>query len=166
MPIRRPYAATLFASLLSFPFLLFSAPGAWAHEFKVGALKIIHPWARATPGGAKVAAGYVVIRNEGAEPDRLVSASAEVAGAAMIHEMAMSDGVMTMRMLDDGVVIPAHGEIALKPGSYHLMLEDLKQPLKEGESFKGSLTFEKAGTVDLTFFVEAIGAKAPAHEGH
>jgi copper(I)-binding protein len=95
-----------------------------------------------------------------------VSASAEVAGAAMIHEMAMSDGVMTMRMLDDGVVIPAHGEIALKPGSTHLMLEDLKQPLKEGESFKGALTFEKAGTVDVTFFVEAIGAKAPAHEGH
>jgi copper(I)-binding protein len=142
------------------------APAALAHEFKRGALEIIHPWARATPGGAKVAAGYVVIRNEGAEPDRLVSATAEVAGAAMIHEMAVSDGVMTMRMVADGVAIPAHGEIALKPGSYHLMLEDLKQPLKEGESFKGSLTFEKAGTVDVTFFVEAIGAKAPAHEGH
>ena len=163
----RFFGCALFApALLSAALLLVTAPHALAHEFKLGALEIIHPWARATPGGARVAAGYVVIKNEGAEPDRLVSATAEIAGGAMIHEMALSDGIMTMRMLDDGVVIPALGEIALKPGSIHLMLEDLKQPLKEGESFKGSLTFEKAGTVDVTFVVEAIGAKVPGHEGH
>ena len=82
----------------------------------------------------------------------------------MLHEMTTANGVMTMRMLTDGIVIPAHGEIALKPGSYHLMLEDLKRPLKEGESFKGSLTFEKAGTADVTFSVELMGAKAPAEK--
>jgi copper(I)-binding protein len=153
-----PLAAALLAVLIC------AAPAVLAHEFKLGDLQIIHPWSRATPGGAKVAAGYVLIRNEGAEPDRLISAAAEVAGGVMIHEMTMSDGVMSMRMLPDGVVIPAHGEIALKPGSYHLMLDDLKQPLKEGESFNGSFTFEKAGTIDVTFLVEAIGARSPAGE--
>jgi copper(I)-binding protein len=158
---------TAFAALfLASSILIFAAHGAFAHEFKLGALEIIHPWSRATPGGAKVAAGYVVIKNGGAEPDRLVSATAEVAGSVAIHEMATTNGVATMRPVTDGVVIPAHGEIALKPGSYHLMLEDLKQPLKEGGSFKGTLTFEKAGTSDVTFFVESIGAKAPAGEGH
>jgi len=163
--LRRPltaFAAPVLASAL----LIFTAAGAFAHEFKIGAIEIIHPWSRATPGGAKVAAGYLVIKNEGAEPDRLVGATAEVAGSALLHEMAMTDGVMTMRLVTGGIVIPAHGEVALKPGSYHLMLEDLKQPLKEGESFKGTLTFEKAGTVDVHFLVESMGAKAPEGEGH
>ena len=161
---RRSFAA-LAAPFLASALLIFSALGAFAHEFKLGTLEIIHPWSRATPGGAKVAAGYVVIKNDGAEPDRLVAATAEVAGKAAIHEMATTNGVMTMRELKDGVVIPAHGEIALKPGAYHLMLEDLKQPLKEGESFKGSFTFEKAVTADVIFFVEPIGASAPTGEG-
>jgi copper(I)-binding protein len=155
-----------FAALLASSILIFAARGAFAHEFKLGALEIIHPWSRATPGGAKVAVGYVVIKNAGAEPDRLVSATAEVAGSVAIHEMATTDGVATMRPVTEGIVIPAHGEIALKPGSYHLMLEDLKEPLKEGGSFKGTLTFEKAGTSDVIFFVESMGAKAPAGESH
>ena len=159
--IRR--SLTAFAALfLASALVTFAAPGAFAHEFKIGAIEIVHPWSRATPGGAKVAIGYLVIKNEGAEPDRLVSATAEVAGSVALHEMAMTNGVMTMRPVTGGIVIPAHGEIALKPGSYHLMLEDLKQPLKEGESFKGTLTFEKAGTVDVHFLIESIGAKAPA----
>lgn len=163
--IHRPltaFAAPLLASAL----LIFAAPGAFAHEFKIGAIEIIHPWSRATPGGAKVAAGYLVIKNDGAEPDRLVGATVEVAGSAVAHEMATTNGVMTMRPVTGGIVIPAHGEVALKPGSYHLMLEDLKQPLKEGESFKGTLTFEKAGTGDVIFLVESMGAKTPDDAGH
>jgi copper(I)-binding protein len=162
--IRRSLAAFA-APFLASSLLIFIASGAIAHEFRLGALEIIHPWSRATPGGAKVAAGYVVIKNEGAEPDRLVAATAEVAGSATLHEMATTNGVMTMRLVTGGIVVPAHGEIALKPGAYHLMLEELKRPLKEGESFKGSFTFQKAGTVEVTFFVEPIGASAPAGQG-
>lgn len=138
--------------------LVLSAQALLAHEFKAGAIEIGHPWSRATPGGATVAAGYFVLKNTGTTPDRLVSASASFAGRAEIHEMGMKDGVMTMRPLPDGVAIPAGGTVALKPGSYHLMFLDLKSPLKEGTMVDGTLTFERAGSVPVQFKVEGVGA--------
>ncbi len=139
-----------------------------AHEFKAGSLDILHPWSRATPAGAKVAAGYVKIVNTGSEPDRLVSVTGEIAGKTEIHEMSVdADGIMTMRPLLDGVVIPAGGEVELKPGSAHIMFMALKQAPQEGVKFKGTLTFEKAGTVDVEFAVDAVagGADHSAHGG-
>ena len=138
----------------------------WAHEFKAGDIEVVHPWSRATPAGAKVAAGYLAIKNVGSQADRLVSATGEIAGRVEIHEMAVDDkGVMTMRPLANGLEIPAGGEAELKPGGFHIMFLDLKQDVKEGETFKGSLTFEKAGTVDVEFAVEAMGGKS-GHDGH
>ena len=135
---------------------------AFAHEFKLGDLEIVHPWSRATPPGAAVGAGYLVINNHGSSADRLVSAAAdEVAGHVEIHEMAVKDGVMTMKPLPDGLEIPAGGSVALKPGSFHLMLMDLKAPLKEGTEFHGTLTFEKAGTVEVHFAVQGVGSTEP-----
>ncbi|MFC7399149.1 copper chaperone PCu(A)C [Chelatococcus sp. GCM10030263] len=156
---RRP--ETLGAAVLAL--LLMAAP-AFAHEFKLGNLEIKHPWSRAIPVGAKVAGGYFVVVNHGATPDRLVAATAEIAGRAEIHEMSTKDGVMTMRPQPDGLPVPANGELALKPGSYHLMLLDLKRPPKQGESFAGTLTFEKAGKVNVTFAVEAIGSSPGDHD--
>ena len=63
---------------------------------------ITQAWSRATPGGAKVAGGYLTIENKGSAPDRLISGSGDVAGKVEIHEMAMNNGVMTMRALDKG----------------------------------------------------------------
>lgn len=138
----------------------------WAHEFKLGDLEIKHPWSRATPDGAKVAAGYLVIINHGSAPDRLIAITGEIAGKTEIHEMAVDgNGVMTMRALPDGLEIPAGGEIALKPGSAHIMFLDLKQGAKEGEKFKGTLTFERAGTVDVSFAVDAMAGDA-GHNAH
>lgn len=154
-----------FASAVAVSALLVFGEGAYANDFKLGDLEITQPWSRATPAGAKAAGGWLVIRNQGEIPDRLVSATAEIADRGAIHEMSMSGGVMSMRALKDGLAIPAKSEVALKPGSYHLMFEDLKRPLKQGESFSGTLTFEKAGTVNVTYSVEAMGAAAPAHEG-
>ncbi|QRG08434.1 copper chaperone PCu(A)C [Xanthobacter dioxanivorans] len=142
--------------------LMVSAQALLAHEFKAGAIEIGHPWSRATPGGASVAAGYFVLKNTGAAPDRLVSATVPFAGRAEIHEMAVKDGVMTMRPLPAGIEVPAGGTVALKPGSYHLMFLDLKAPLKEGTLVDGTLTFEKAGTVAVQFKVEGVGAGAAA----
>ena len=139
------------------------APTARAHDYKIGTLQIEHPWSRATPGGAQVAGGYLVIHNRGSSPDRLIAVNAGVAGRSEIHEMATRDNVMTMRHLPDGLVIPANGSVALKPGSYHLMFMGLKQPLKKGEKFQGTLTFEKAGTIAVEFAVEAMGTAAPHH---
>lgn len=151
------FLAAPLAAVLAVPL---AVPAA-AHGFKAGDLELAHPWARATPPGAKVGGGYVTIENAGGTADRLVSATTEIAGRTEIHEMAVKDGVMTMRPMNDGVEIPAHGKVALKPGGYHLMLMDLKQPLKAGESFSGTLTFEKAGTVKVTFSVEPIGTTTP-----
>jgi copper(I)-binding protein len=138
----------------------------FAAEFKTGDVTVVTPWSRATPGGARVATGYLVIENSAGVPDRLVSATAEIAGRTEIHEMSMADGMMKMRKVTDGVPVPAHGSVALEPSSYHLMLFDLKGPLKEGETFSGSLSFERAGSIDVTFEVKGIGAASPAEGTH
>lgn len=136
----------------------------WAHEFKAGDIEILHPWSRATPEGAKVAAGYLVLKNHGNSADRLVSATGEVAGMTQVHEMAVDvKGVMTMKQLADGLEIPAGGEVTLKPGSFHIMFMGLKQPVREGRSFKGTLTFEKAGTVEVEYSVDAMGGEHVDH---
>lgn len=153
--------ATVAAALV-----LLAIQPAFAHEYKVGTLEITHPWSRMTPAGAKVGAGYMAIENEGKEADRLVAATAEVAERVEIHEMSVKDGVMTMRMLPDGLEIPAGGEVKLAPGGYHLMLMGLKQPLKQGESVNGTLTFAKAGTVNVSFKVEGMGGPEGAQEPH
>jgi periplasmic copper chaperone A len=99
---------------------------AFASEFKVGSITVETPWSRATPGGAKVAAGYLTIKNSAAAPDRLVSVTADIAGRTEIHQMSMSDGMMKMRQLTYGLPIPAQGSVTLEPASYHLMFLDLK----------------------------------------
>ncbi len=143
------------------------ATATFAHEFKAGSITIEHPWSRPTPGGAKVGAGYLTFDNDGTTPDRLVSATAAIAGRTQIHLMSMADGVMKMREVTDGVSVPAKGSVKLEPNAYHLMFLDLKGPLKVGEEFAGTLTFEKAGTVDVTFEVEGTGGQdAEPDEGH
>lgn len=142
-----------------------AATSAHAHEFKIGTLEIDHPWARATPRGASVAGGYFKIKNTGAAPDRLVGGSSEVGGRFEVHEMTMEGGVMRMRQLRNGLEIKPGQTIELKPGSYHVMILDLKQPLQKGERFKGTLVFDKAGPVDVEYVVEAMGG-APGHHGH
>ena len=146
-------AATLMA-LLAVP--------AHAQEIKVGDLVITQPWSRATPGGAKIAGGYLTIENKGTSPDRLVGGSGDVAGKVEIHEMAMNNGVMTMRPLDKGLAIEPGKTVKLAPGGYHLMLMDLKNPLKQGEKVPLTLEFEKAGKVTVSLDVQGVGAKAPA----
>src|SRR5437773_10021540 len=142
---------------------LFARFGASAHaqEVKAGDLVITQAWSRATPGGAKIAGGFLTIENKGAAPDRLISGSGDIAGKVEIHEMAMNDGVMTMRPLDKGLVIEPGKTVKLAPGGYHLMLMDLKQPFKQGDKVPLTLQFEKAGKVELSLDVEGVGAQVP-----
>ena len=151
------------------PALLFAvvAAGAQAHDYKVGAIAIDHPWTRATPKNAPVAGGYLKITNTGTTPDRLTGGSTEVAKRFEIHEMSMEGGVMKMRELRDGLTIAPGATVELKPGSYHIMMMNLSRPLTKGEKVKGLLTFEKAGKVDIEFAVEAIGGNPAAQDkGH
>lgn len=123
-----------------------------------GSLKIDHPWARATPKGAPVGGGYLTIINTGTAPDRLVGGSVGISSGFEIHEMAMDNGVMKMRMLPNGVEIKPGETVTFKPGGYHLMFTGLKDQLKQGDSFKGTLQFDKAGKVDVEFKVESMAA--------
>ena len=140
--------------------------GATALDYKVGALEIDSPWSRAVPKGSKVAVGYMTIKNIGTEPDRLVSGATPVAGGFMVHEMSMDNGVMKMRPLASGLEIKPGETIELKPGSFHIMMTDLKQPIQRGKPFKATLKFEKAGVVDVDFAVEAAGATSSAASSH
>jgi copper(I)-binding protein len=149
--------ATLFACFLAAPAL--------AEEVKVGDLVITQAWSRATPGGAKIGSGYLTIENKGAAPDRLISGSTDVADKLQIHEMATTNGVMTMRPLDNGLTIEPGKTVKLAPGGYHLMLFDLKNPLKQGDKVPVTLEFEKAGKVKLSLDVQGIGAQGPAGAG-
>ena len=126
--------------------------------FKLGDLTVTSPWTRATPGGAKIAGGYLKITNNGTAADRFVGAKSDTADRVEIHEMSMSDGVMKMRPLPNGLEIKPGETVELKSGGYHLMFMDLKQPLKQGDTLKATLQFEKAGTLDVDFDVRGLGA--------
>ena len=139
-----------------------SAP-ARAEEVKAGDLVITQAWSRATPGGVKVGGGYLTIENKGSAPDRLIGGSADVADKIQVHEMAVNNGVMTMRPLDKGLVIEPGKTVRLAPGGYHLMLFDLKSPLKQGDKVPLILEFERAGKVSLSLDVQGVGAQGPAN---
>ena len=108
----------------------------------------------------------MTIINKGSAPDRLVSFSSSAADKFEIHEMKMENGVMKMRPLPKGLGIKPGETVEIRPGSYHLMFMGLKQPFERGKTIKGTLTFEKAGTIEVEYKVEAIGASPPgSHDG-
>jgi copper(I)-binding protein len=131
-----------------------------AEEIKAGDLVITQAWSRATPGGAKTGSGYLTIE-KGSASDRLIGGSADVAGKVEVHEMAMNNRVMTMRPLDKGLTIEPGKTVKLAPGGYHLMLSDLKSPLKKGDKLPITLEFEKASKVQVSFDVQGVGAQGP-----
>ncbi|MGU3359572.1 DUF1775 domain-containing protein [Methylobacterium sp. M6A4_1b] len=132
-----------------------------ASSVQAGGLSIETPWMRATPGGAKVAGGYVRVTNTGAQPDRLVGAAIPLAGRTSIHSMSMEGGVMKMAPVEGGLVIKPGETVELKPGGLHIMFEDLVSGPKAGETIQGTLRFERAGTVPVSFSVAPIGAMKP-----
>jgi uncharacterized protein YcnI len=132
----------------------------------VGTLAIEGAWTRATAHGAKVGAGYLKIRNTGSEADTLVSVETPVAARGEIHDMTMTDGVMRMRRLSDGIEIPAGGNIELKPGGMHLMFIDLKQALVEGERIPVKLTFKSGAVADVEFPIRKLGTSAGGASDH
>jgi copper(I)-binding protein len=134
--------------------------------YKAGTLVIASPWSRATPGGAKVAGGYLTITNTGSAPDRLMAATLSVAEAGEVHESTTAGGVVRMRPVEGGVEIRPGATIELRPGGYHIMFLRLTQPLKEGDKLSGTLTFEKAGTVPVEFAVRGLGTQRAAPSGH
>jgi copper(I)-binding protein len=134
-----------------------------AHDYKLGALEISQPWARATASTAPTGGGYLTITNKGTTPDRLVSASSPAADRVQIHEMKMDGNIMRMREVEHGLEIPPGATVKLAPGGLHLMMMGLKGPLKQGTQVPLTLTFEKAGRIDVELAVGSMGAAQPPH---
>lgn len=131
----------------------------------LGDLEISGPFTRATLPGAKVGGGFLTILNKGETADRLVSASSPAAKDVQLHEMKMEGEVMQMRQLENGIEIPAGSTVTLQPGGLHIMFMGLNGAFVQGQTVPVTLTFEKAGTVEVTLAVEAVGADAPADHG-
>jgi copper(I)-binding protein len=137
--------------------LAFAVPAAHAQ------VEVENPWSRATAPGAKVAAGYMVVRNKSSAPDRLVGASSAAARKMETHVTVRDGEVMRMREVT-GYEIPAGGTLELKPGGAHLMFVDVRQPFKEGDRIPVTLRFEKAGEKTVEFHVGRLGPPAAHHK--
>ena len=122
-------------------------------------LEVSNAWARATPAKAENGIAFLTIRSP--TPDRLISVSSPVAQKAELNTMEMAGMVMKMRPLA-ALDVPAGQPVTLKPGGEHIMLMGLSAPLREGQSFPLTLTFEKAGAREVSVAVEKPGAAGPA----
>ena len=138
-----------------------------AHEYRAGDLVIGHPWGRAIGAAAPTAAGYMSLSNQGSAPDRLLDARSPAARQVEIHAMTMTDGVMRMRPLAEGLAIPPRGTAWLRPGGQHLMLVGPAGPFVQGSRIPVTLRFERAGEITVELEVAAAGARdQPAQGGH
>lgn len=136
------------------------APTTYAadHGSEHGPVGIADPWTRPTPPGTPMGVGYMAISNHTADDIRLIGAETPKAGRVSIHETVMQDDVMRMQTVKGGLAIPAGETVKLKPMSYHLMLEQLNSPIKEGEPVPVTLEFEGAGPMDVELRVQSMDA--------
>ncbi len=140
---------------------------AQAESFTIGEITIDNPWTRVTPAGARVAGGYMVITNNGSEPDRLIGGTSEIAPRFEVHSMEMVDGVARMAEVAGGLEIPPGGSVALEPGSYHVMFMNLATPVTMDAPVSGTLVFERAGEIEISYDVAPMGSpRAPGGHGH
>ena len=145
-------------TIIGMAIAFFITTSAMATDYKVGSLAISGPWSRATPEGAQTAIGYMTIKNSGTTTDRLIGGSFDVADTFELHSMVMENGIAKMRELKEVEIKPGQ-TIEFKPGGSHVMFVNLKHPLSKGEHIKGTLIFEHAGTVQVEYSVEGIGAQ-------
>lgn len=123
------------------------------------ALRVEHAWIRWLPAELPAAA-YAVIENAGAVSARLTGASSPDYGMVMLHRSQSVNGVEKMSMVS-GMEIPAHGNAALAPGGYHLMLTKPKHPIKPGDTVHLTLHFAGGGSIQVDFPVRPANASGP-----
>jgi len=155
----RPRRALLRAAL-ALPLALALSTFASAHGSRAGEIRIGHPYATPSLAGTTIGAAYIAkLENGGDKPDRLLRASTPVSASVQLHSMSQdAQGVMRMREVGEIALAPGQA-VRMRPGGgFHLMLMELKKPLREGDRFPLTLVFEKGGTVD----VEVVVQKPPA----
>ena len=141
---------------------LLATPAARAHDYTHGPLKIGHPWARETASMARAGGAFLTIENTGDTPDRLLTANSPVAARTEVHTVIKEGDVMRMREVP-AIDLAPRTKTELKPGGFHVMLMELKAPLKAGDKFPMTLVFEKAGTITIEVQVEKLAGPAPDH---
>ncbi|MGH8752648.1 MAG: copper chaperone PCu(A)C [Burkholderiales bacterium] len=130
--------------------------GAAIHADEV--VMVTHAWVRATAPGQRVAGAYLEISS--AVPNKLIAASSPLAGSVEIHSMRLKNGVMEMRQLES-LELPAKQTVKLEPGGLHIMLLDLKRPLKLGDKVPLRLTLQRADRSKTVVEVQAEVRSAP-----
>jgi copper(I)-binding protein len=146
---------------LAAAFCVAAFSSAQAHDYNLGDIKIVHPWARASAGVANAGGAFFTIVNKGAS-DKLLKASADVSNTVELHTHIKDGEVMRMRQVQD-IDVAGGTETKLAPGGLHVMLIGLKAPLKEGATFPMTLTFEKAGSVTVEVQVQGVADSKPSH---
>ncbi len=133
-----------------------ASPVSLAHEYEAGKIQIDHPWSREAPPNAPVIGGFLQLNNHGDKEDALIAAESPISKHIELHNHIMKDGVMKMVKVAE-ISVPANGSVALKPGSFHLMIFNPTQTLKQGDRFPVTLTFKNAGKVEVDMAVENKG---------
>ncbi|MDI1282866.1 MAG: copper chaperone PCu(A)C [Reyranella sp.] len=128
-----------------------------ARSFALGEIEIVGPWARASLPPMTAGGGFFALTNKGTIPDRLIAASSPVAERVEIHAITVVGAELRMRAREGGLALPPGTTLILKPRGYHLLLTGLKTPLEAGSQVPVTLTFEKAGNIDIELAVAAPG---------
>jgi periplasmic copper chaperone A len=159
--------AMLKSSLLLAALLLPAFSAANADDYKAGDLLVSDPWSQELPPNAPTVAAYFVVHNTGETPDRLLSVKTPVADTAELHEHVMQGALMKMQQVPS-VAVPAKGDLTFAPMAYHVMLFGLKDRsvLADGKHFPLTLTFEKAGDVEVQVSVQKVPQMAPHEHKH
>ena len=123
-------------------------------------ISVIDPYVRLAPPGAKATAAFMIVRNTSDKEIQIVKANSPSANATELHNHTNDGGVMRMRQVKE-IALPAKGEAVLKPGGYHVMLIDMKAPLKEGDKVAITLGFSDGGTKTIEAPVKKAMAEMP-----
>jgi len=164
----RPFAIAPIAIGTAILAAAVAAPLAQAGDYKLGALTIRQPWSRPAQAGMN-GVGFMTIANAGKTPVTLKRMETPAAASVEIHQSAMANGVMTMRELTSGVVIPAGGQITFAPGGYHFMILSLKAAQTVGQKVPATLVFDNGRKVQVELTVQLTppaGAAAPGMADH
>jgi len=157
----RPFAIALTA-------ILAAATASQAADYKLGAVTVRQPWSRPAQAGMN-GVGFMTVVNAGKTPVTLKRMEAAGADSVEIHQSAMVGGVMTMRELDKGVVVPAGGQVAFAPGGYHFMILSLKAEQKVGQKVPVTLVFDNGRKLKVDLAVQLAppsGGQAPPASEH
>jgi len=150
--------------MMHFRFILLAAAifltsaSLYPRNAETGDLRFTHPYARSTVPGQTSGAAYLTIENQGGQADRLIAITSPIAQSVEIHTMTMDGNVMKMREVQN-IELKPRAKITMNPGDgYHIMLIGIKQPLKRGDKFPLTLSFEKSGKIDVPVTVEDASA--------